>query len=81
MTAERYWEARWRDEARENDRLNELLRAAKIDHLLAKQLQRAIVTNGRYRTALLRIQALDPKNVEKYAQQIAGEALVYREDD
>lgn len=29
----------------------------------------------RLRTALRRIRSLDPKNVEKYAQQIAVEAL------
>jgi hypothetical protein len=50
-------------------------RAAQIDAYLARQLQRSIARNGRLVTALRRIKSLDPKNVEKYAQQIAAEAL------
>lgn len=46
-----------------------------IDISIAKQLQRSIERNGRMLTALRRIVSLDPKNVEKYAQQIAQEAI------
>ena len=46
-----------------------------IDVSIAKQLQRSIERNGRMLTALRRIVSLDPKNVEKYAQQIAQEAI------
>lgn len=46
-----------------------------VDVLLTKQLQQSIERNGRLMTALRRIVSLDPKNVEKYAQQIAQEAI------
>jgi hypothetical protein len=46
-----------------------------IDALLAKQLQRCITNNGRLVTALRRIVSLEEKNVVKYAQEIAREAL------
>ena len=46
-----------------------------VDISIAKQLQRSIERNGRMLTALRRIVSLDPKNVEKYAQQIAQEAI------
>ena len=66
----------WRERYNQvRDLLHAARRTNRVDEALAKQLSRAMALNARYATALQRIRSLDQKNVEKYAQEIAIEAL------
>ena len=54
---------------------DQLARQKRLSDVLAKQLQRSLARNAQLLTALRRIASLDAKNVPKYAQRIALEAI------